>query len=104
MATNNYCWLCEAKRQLLLNKTNNCPSEESLNLTHEESRENSCSFTSRKIMRSFRQKPDIVQRATCKLCPVFVPSAFESKQEYSSESVEGIFLQLVPKQSQVKEK
>lgn len=44
------------------NKTNNCLSEVSLSLTQEESRENSCSFTSRKIMRSFRQKPDTVQR------------------------------------------
>ncbi len=49
------------------NKTNNCLSEESLNLTFEESRENSCSLTSRKALISFRQKPDTVQRITCKI-------------------------------------
>ena len=64
--------------------TNNCLSEVSLSLTHEESRENSCSFTSRKVLRSFL-------RTTRK-----------KRQEDNGLSLRVIFLQLVSKQSHFK--
>ena len=76
---------------MILLNFSNCLSEVSFSFSHEESRENSCSFTSRQALRSF-------SRTTCKKCPAFVKLRL-GKQEDRNKSLRVISQQHQTKQS-----